>query len=80
MMTLDRASAIAAGALLAVGMVAGVWKWWAMRTSESAKAPLYVDILHRAALLYAAATLVLRALAQESALPPAVNAGALWSA
>lgn len=74
----ERTMTAAAGLLLVVGMASGVWKWLAMRSSAEARAPLYVDVLHRAALLYAAATLVLARLVMASAFPAAWNAAAFW--
>ena len=55
--------AAAAGTLL-LGMVLGIWKFFGMATSENGLAHPYVDIAHRAALMYAAATLILVPLAQ----------------
>lgn len=46
------------GTLLVIGMLAGAWKWQEA-ASEDARAPLYVDILHRAPLMYSFAKLVL---------------------
>lgn len=74
----ERQLTAAAGVLLAVGMAAGVWKWQAMRRSPDARAPLYVDVLHRAALMYAAATLVLARLVVASTFPAAWNRAAFW--
>jgi hypothetical protein len=64
---------IGAGALLLLGMLLGVWKYARMRRPPGFAAPVYVDIAHRAALMYAFAALVLAALAQLSAWPPDVN-------
>lgn len=75
-MLVDRLATPAAGLLLLVGMISGVWKWRAMVASRETRAPLYVDVLHRAALLYACATVVLGALVSASALPRPVNLGA----
>jgi hypothetical protein len=68
---------VAAGALLLLGMLLGVWKYRRMRRPPAFAAPVYVDIAHRAALMYAFAALVLAALAQASALAPEVNAAAV---
>lgn len=68
---------LCAGLLLLVGMLTGVWKFVEMRRSEAARAPLYVDIAHRASLLYAAATLVLAALAELSRFPEWLNLAAV---
>lgn len=48
-----------------------------MRRPPAHAAPPYVDIAHRAALMYAFATLVLAVMAQFSAWSPLVNAGAV---
>ncbi|GEL74530.1 hypothetical protein [Myxococcus virescens] len=79
-MKIEGTSILAAGALLAVGMASGVWKWRAMVRSPERRAPMYVDILHRASLLYASATLVLGHLAAASAFSATLNRGAFWTA
>ena len=79
-MSIERTSILAAGVLLAVGMASGVWKWRAIARSPEHQAPMYVDILHRAALLYASATLVLGHLAALSVFAKALNHGAFWTA
>ncbi len=61
------------GLILLGGLVLGVWKYRQMATSATALAHPYVDIAHRAALMYSFATLVLAALAEFSAFPTAVN-------
>lgn len=61
------------GSILLGGLVIGVWKYRQMATSATALAHPYVDIAHRAALMYSFATLVLAALAEFSAFPTAVN-------
>ena len=57
-------SIVAAGGTLILGMILGIWKFFGMATSEEGFAHPYVDIAHRAALLYATATLILVPLAQ----------------
>ena len=57
-----------AGALLGLAMLLGVWKYVEICRSPESRAPLYVDIAHRAALLYAFATTLLAMLAQHNAL------------
>lgn len=79
-MNIERSSVVAAGVLLAVGMASGVWKWQAMMQGPEHRAPMYVDILHRASLLYAFATLVLGHMAVLSSLPTTVNLVAFWVA
>lgn len=68
---------IGAGVFLFWGMVLGVWKFSHMRRPPLHAAPVYVDIAHRAALLYSFACLILAALAQFSALPSAWNVAAV---
>lgn len=47
------------GAFLLAGLLTGVWKYLCIRASDEAVAPHYVDIAHRAALMYSFATLVI---------------------
>lgn len=61
------------GGFFIVGLTTGVWKYRAMITDADGLAPTYVDICHRAALLYAFACLVLAAFAATSAWPPSTN-------
>lgn len=68
---------IAAGGFLLWGMLLGVWKFVHMRRPPEHAAPPYVDIAHRAALMYAFACLVLAGLAQFSAWPDLVNVTAV---
>lgn len=63
----------AAGGLLMVGLLTGVWKYAQIARSAEAQAHPYVDIAHRASLLYSFAALVLAALAAVSPWPPLVN-------
>jgi len=65
-----------AGAFLLVGLLAGSWKYWHIATSPDAKAPLYVDLAHRAGLMYAFACALLSDLTSRSAWPNAVNVAA----
>ncbi len=50
-----------------------MWKYHGIRTSPEHSAHVYVDIAHRAALMYSFATLVLAALVELSAFAPVVN-------
>lgn len=56
----------ASGGFLLAGMVLGVWKYRWMLDDPSHRAPVYVDVAHRAALMYSFACLVLRELAALS--------------
>lgn len=49
----------ASGVFLLTGLLTGVWKYLGIARSADAKAPVYVDIAHRAALLYSFASLVI---------------------
>ncbi|SNT27203.1 hypothetical protein [Rhodococcoides kyotonense] len=62
-----------AGLILLWALALGVWKFREMSTSATALAHPYVDIAHRAALMYSFATLVLAALTEFSGFPTAVN-------
>lgn len=56
------------GIFLLTGMITGAWKYWEIRNSKEFKAHDYVDIAHRAALMYAPACLILAVLATFSVL------------
>jgi hypothetical protein len=68
---------LSCGAFFLTGLITGVWKYRAMITDELGQAPAYVDICHRAALMYTFACLVLVEFAGLSAWPDAVNAVAV---
>ena len=59
------ATLFAAGLIFLLALVLGIWKYRQMATSPDHLAHPYVDIAHRAALLYSFATLLL---AREAAL------------
>ncbi|MGE2732671.1 hypothetical protein ACQI4F_24655 [Mycolicibacterium vaccae] len=63
----------AAGAIFLWALILGVWKYQQMATSPTHLAHPYVDIAHRAALLYSFATLLLAVFVELSAWPTAVN-------
>jgi hypothetical protein len=54
-------------------LVLGVWKYRQIMTSDDHRAHPYVDIAHRAALLYSFATLLLAAFVELSTWPTWVN-------
>lgn len=58
-----------AGLILLLALVLGVWKYQQMLTAPDHLAHPYVDIAHRAALMYSFATALLAALVQFSAWP-----------
>lgn len=64
---------LAAGLIFLLALILGVWKYREMITSDNHLAHPYVDIAHRAALLYSFATLLLAAFVQYSAWPVWVN-------
>ena len=68
-----RLTVLAAGLIFLWALVLGVWKFRQMSTSPDAVAHPYVDIAHRAALMYSFATLLLSVFVELSAWPTAVN-------
>ncbi len=75
-MDAERFALLAAGWFFLVGLLSGVWKYGAIARSEDAKAPVYVDIAHRASLLYAFACLLIERLLQVSQLGHGVELAA----
>ncbi len=61
-----KAVLLGAGAMFLLALFLGVWKYRQMATSETHLAHPYVDIAHRAALLYSFATLLVAAFVQFS--------------
>jgi phosphatidylglycerophosphate synthase len=64
---------LAAGLIFLLALVLGVWKYRQIMTSDDHRAHPYVDIAHRAALLYSFATLLIAAFVELSAWPTWVN-------
>lgn len=64
---------LAAGLIFLLALLLGVWKYQQMATSENHLAHPYVDIAHRAALLYSFATLLVAVFVELSAWPTWVN-------
>jgi hypothetical protein len=60
---------IAAGVFFLVALLTGVWKYLQIRSSENAVAHPYVDVAHRASLMYSFAALLLARFAEISQLP-----------
>ena len=50
---------LASGLFLLSGMLTGVWKYAKIRNSPEHRAPVYVDIAHRASFFYSFASLVI---------------------
>ncbi len=63
----------AAGLLFLVGLLTGVWKYVCMRRNPEAKSRYYIDVAHRAALMYAFSAQLLAVFAALSIFPPWVN-------
>jgi hypothetical protein len=63
----------AAGLIFLLALVLGIWKYRQMATSEDHLAHPYVDIAHRAALLYAFATMLVAVFVELSAWPTWAN-------
>jgi hypothetical protein len=67
---------LAAGLIFLLALVLGVWKYSQIIASEDHRAHPYVDIAHRAALLYSFATLLIAVFVELSAWPVWVNLAA----
>lgn len=74
-----KAVLLAAGLIFLWALVLGVWKYQQMATSEDHLAHPYVDIAHRAALLYSFATFLIAALVQFSGWSQTVDAIAAFA-
>jgi len=72
-MTSVQLAQLSCAGLFLTGLGTGVWKYRAMITSDRGEAPAYVDICHRAALMYAFACLVLAEFARLSVWSEVVN-------
>jgi phosphatidylglycerophosphate synthase len=64
---------LAAGLIFLLALCLGVWKYRQIMAAEDHRAHPYVDIAHRAALLYSFATLLIAAFVELSAWPTWVN-------
>ncbi len=69
-------SLLASGLFLLAGMLIGIVKYHRMLTRETHTAPVYIDIAHRAALLYSFAMLVIAKLLEYSPYSEPVQLGA----
>jgi hypothetical protein len=69
-----KAVLLAAGLIFLWGLLLGVWKYRQIAASPEAQAHVYVDIAHRAALLYSFATLLIAVFVELSDWSTAVNA------
>jgi preprotein translocase subunit SecG len=64
---------LAAGLMFLLALGLGVWKYRQIMTSDDHRAHPYIDIAHRAALLYSFATLLIAVFVELSAWPVWVN-------
>lgn len=64
---------LAAGVFFMTGLLTGTWKYLQIHASETGQAHPYVDICHRASLLYSFAALLLAKFAEISQLPELVE-------
>jgi hypothetical protein len=64
---------LAAGLIFLLALVLGVWKYRQIMVADDHRAHPYVDIAHRAALLYSFATLLIAVFVELSAWPVGVN-------
>jgi heme/copper-type cytochrome/quinol oxidase subunit 2 len=69
-----KAVLLAAGLIFIWALLLGVWKYRQIAASPEAQAHVYVDIAHRAALLYSFATLLIAVFVELSDWSTAVNA------
>ncbi len=75
-MNADALCLLAAGTFFGTGLLTGVWKYVSMMASPMTVAPVYVDITHRASLMYAFSALLLREFVPYSPLPASAT---LWA-
>ncbi|MGW6423810.1 hypothetical protein ACWF82_14125 [Nocardia sp. NPDC055053] len=68
-----RVTLLVTGLIFLIALLLGVWKYHGIRTSAEGAAHIYVDIAHRAALLYSFAGILLAVFTELSAWPTAVN-------
>lgn len=64
---------LAAGLIFLLALLLGVWKYQQIATSKNHQAHIYVDIAHRAALMYSFATLLVAVFVELSGWPTWVN-------
>lgn len=64
---------LSAGLIFLLALLLGVWKYQQIATSKDHRAHVYVDIAHRAALMYSFATLLVAVFVELSAWPTWVN-------
>lgn len=64
---------VSCGLFFLTGLLTGVWKYVCIARSPNAQAPVYVDVCHRAALMYSFACLVLAKFVELSVWSPWVD-------
>ena len=69
----EKLAILAGGIYFLIGLLTGIWKYRQMMASEKGEAHYYVNITHRAALLYAFAALLLAKFCEISQLPKSVE-------
>jgi hypothetical protein len=72
----ERIALLGSGVYFLIGLLTGVWKYRGIMNSPTGQAHPYVDIVHRAALMYAFASLVVWKFAELSTLGGTVE---LWA-
>lgn len=75
-MSADVFCLLAAGVFFSSGLLTGVWKYRAIMASDAAQAPVYVDVAHRASLMYAFSAILMREFVPYSPLGPT---GTMWA-
>jgi hypothetical protein len=68
-----RLCVLSSGVFFLTGLLTGAWKYFHIARSPQAVAPVYVDLAHRAALLYSFASLLLAVFAGLSAWSDRLN-------
>ena len=73
----ERIALLGSGVYFMIGLLSGVWKYRAIMSSPTGQAHPYVDILHRASLMYAFASLVVWKFAELSPLGDCIELAAV---
>jgi len=73
----ERLALLGAGVYFLTGLMTGIWKYRGIMGSPTGQAHPYVDIVHRAALMYAFASLVVWKFAELSPLGDTIELGAV---
>ncbi len=73
METAESVAIVSAGVFFLTGLLTGIWKYKQIMASENGRAHPYVDICHRASLMYAFAAMLLAKFVQVSQLPNIVE-------